>query len=458
MRIALSQHSSGEVASWSDPKVRREGSRPVVYAAEGSHANYFSPHVYIGRGEDGSGLGCDDAASPGRRLPLEVKVLPPLVKDPNNPMAWVTYRGYWGELDHGFDGSTGPPTKQNWLKPVTWEKGLRNSSVSIPVRNTAGPNAVGAFCDAVAFGSDFILPFYLKLPTVSLAAFAFFSLGVVGSLTRTRYLPVSIWPLRCRRRMGQVLTSAFEIYRRRWAVFAGLGLLSLPLVPLTSTLSGLVSQISPIHLELSASEGNFGQKVASALALSELHFGLAYALVIAATTAVVARMESGNASDAVTALSEVWRHLPRLLAPRLIASLFIALLSLTVVGLPVALWQGVRWTFLEQAVLLDGRSGPKAFSTSSHAVSANWWWGSSAVLSLSILALLSPAAIGILLIMTVKSTPLVYVNLITSAVYAVLVPYIGIALCLVYFDLQSRRQRIDRELPAFDAEPDPRLD
>jgi hypothetical protein len=57
-------------------------------------------------------------------------------------------------------------------------------------------------------------------------------------------------------------------------------------------------------------------------------------------------------------------RLPHVLLPRFFANLVIGALSFTVVGLPLALRQAVRWAFLEQAVLLDSRSGREALDES----------------------------------------------------------------------------------------------
>jgi hypothetical protein len=62
--IGLFQHSGGEKAKWSDGKVEKDGTHPVVYPAAGSHATFYEAAVYVENGRKGSASG---ATTPGRR-------------------------------------------------------------------------------------------------------------------------------------------------------------------------------------------------------------------------------------------------------------------------------------------------------------------------------------------------------------------------------------------------------
>ena len=59
-RVAYAQHGGGELADWDDDKLERRGTHPVVYVSSGSHASQYERALYLGRGRQGSGLGCDD--------------------------------------------------------------------------------------------------------------------------------------------------------------------------------------------------------------------------------------------------------------------------------------------------------------------------------------------------------------------------------------------------------------
>ncbi|RIK42045.1 MAG: hypothetical protein DCC58_11630, partial [Chloroflexi bacterium] len=66
--VGYAQHGGGELAEWDDRKLQRDGSRPIVYPAAGSHGSYFGSEVYIGWGAGGTGFGCDDTSGPSRRV------------------------------------------------------------------------------------------------------------------------------------------------------------------------------------------------------------------------------------------------------------------------------------------------------------------------------------------------------------------------------------------------------
>ncbi|MGI9253949.1 MAG: Vps62-related protein, partial [Thermomicrobiales bacterium] len=124
--IAYSQHEGGETIPWNSPKLELQGDHPVVYTSRGSHASYFGPAVWIGWGRDGSGLGCDITTGPSFQIDPEVRMLPTAADNASDPTAWVAFAGRWGERAPSFfNGPTGPPTKDRWTHPMTWQDSLR---------------------------------------------------------------------------------------------------------------------------------------------------------------------------------------------------------------------------------------------------------------------------------------------------------------------------------------------
>src|SRR5262249_59654528 len=58
--VGYSQHTGAERADWGAAKLQIVGgTHPVVYPALGSHANYYSSNLHLGR-SGAEGVGCDD--------------------------------------------------------------------------------------------------------------------------------------------------------------------------------------------------------------------------------------------------------------------------------------------------------------------------------------------------------------------------------------------------------------
>jgi hypothetical protein len=74
--VGYSQHEGAERAEWGSPKLELERrTHPTVYPAEGSHANYFSATLFLGRSA-AQGIGCDNTNEPWRQLTPVVDVIP----------------------------------------------------------------------------------------------------------------------------------------------------------------------------------------------------------------------------------------------------------------------------------------------------------------------------------------------------------------------------------------------
>ena len=65
--VAFSQHEGGERAAWDDTKLQKDGTHPIAYPGGGSHANYYSTAIWMGRSAQ-EGFGCDDTSPPSVRV------------------------------------------------------------------------------------------------------------------------------------------------------------------------------------------------------------------------------------------------------------------------------------------------------------------------------------------------------------------------------------------------------
>lgn len=134
-----SQHRAGKRRAWAN--VRKQGARPIVYVALGSHANFFAPGEHrldprateplLIRVIESYGLKPIDYAGTGATL------RPHLIRVRAMSPAWMAFAGAWGEdayvhfpgnapLAAGL-GPPGPAFHPQWRRPVvevlSWPRG-----------------------------------------------------------------------------------------------------------------------------------------------------------------------------------------------------------------------------------------------------------------------------------------------------------------------------------------------
>jgi len=108
------QHRYGEKRSWRD--VRKDGERPLVYVARGSHASYFEAGFH----QTEAWYDLADGRRPAPEIELD------LVRADSH--AWMLWKGRWGDTkpsSHDKVGlhsnsPTGPSAKKQWAKPNDW--------------------------------------------------------------------------------------------------------------------------------------------------------------------------------------------------------------------------------------------------------------------------------------------------------------------------------------------------
>ena len=118
MKALYSQHGAGESAAWGD--VEKTDDHPVVYVAQGSHANYF--RSYQGK----IGIENDIVGSNGVTImPTDLHLV---ILDGNHP-SWLDFKGRWGywgtdeDVALGRAGPLGPVQNQNgvrWADPESY--------------------------------------------------------------------------------------------------------------------------------------------------------------------------------------------------------------------------------------------------------------------------------------------------------------------------------------------------
>ena len=423
IEVGYAQHEGGERAAWSADKLRLDGTHPYVHASAGSHAAYFRPELYLGR-RGTEGVGCDTTLGPSSELRPEVVLLPDSVDDPDDPFAWLEFDGRWGERRSGpFDGPTGPATTSRWTRPIDWQEGLRDDSVVVPGGADNNSTLVTTFCDVVEFGSE-----QLRLAQISpVRPLVVLGAGLLVArwlARRTRWSGVPAIPLRQPRRTGQMIRGAVTSY---WHSQGAILTVAVVYVP-AAAIVGLVGRFVSFPA---------GQTTAGILTV--VMFVLSSALISAFW-----HLASRGRRALREAPRLVWRRFPALLVTLAEAVVVVVGLALTVVGIPFAIRQLVRYQFVAPVTITEGLSGRDALDRSSDLVKGRWWWTALLLVVFVALAFALNSALQLTLLLLLSGVPLwAYLSL-AFLLVGVVVPLVATPPILLYGDAASGRSSHDR--------------
>jgi hypothetical protein len=420
--MILFQHAGGERANWDDSKVQVDGRHPIVYAAAGSHATFYDSAVYVENGGHGSGLGCDNTSQPLRELRPRPILLPEFIPD-KGQFAWLSYSGRWGQKAAGFNnGPTGPQTKKQWTEPFTWMDAQRNSSARMPGGSVVGPQVTGAFCGAVATVSGVINANQANsLATIIVLIVVAILIALLVGFTR--WSPVDLRQLRARRAFGQLVRAARQLYGRHWPSMVGIAVVAVPIVGGTRYLITLLG---------SATRGT----LAIGDLLDEISRPAAMAVVSGVVVVFVRSLVTAGQAEFLDSWRGMLQRFWRVVGSQLLVTIGVLLMLITVVGIPFGIWKLVGWAFVQQEVLFEDKSIRGSLRASSELVRGRWWHAMRAVLLFYLIGLVVGPILTFALIFT--ALPLVWINLIGSLIFALLIPYTALGQTLLYFDLQAR--------------------
>ena len=449
--VGYSQHEGAERASWDDDKLEKKGTHPVVFPGRGSHANYFEQAVWLGHSAQ-EGFGCDNTTSPSRKVQTQAVLFPDQPPaTATAPFAWLAFGGHWGQKESGPNtGPTGPNTKQQWTEPVSWvDDKWRDSSTKVPSGSTLGVSATSFFCAAVATGSELYLEF-LRTPWFVLGALAAVTLLGVWLSRRTAWSPHEPFPIDRARSGGQIYRAAFKLYRRYRLLFIGIGLIFVPLSAIGVLLQQVLTRTTGVGTFLDETQTDPIVSGICALLFGELSAIFAGIAVTAAVACALGKIHDGEQPDALAAFRGIVPRLGSLGWAWFRVILVAGLLAVTIVGIPLAVVYLVRKAVLSQACVLEDFHATPALRRSSELVSGHGL----RVLAISALVnvtafLLGPIAGVAVLFLTSGSLSLI--NLISSLVYAFVVPYAAIAMTLLFYDL--RRRQAGEQPAALQASP-----
>jgi hypothetical protein len=434
--VDLSQHAGGERSDWTDTKLQKQGTHPVIYDATGSHAGYFSSALYLGRGAR-EGFGCDDTRKATRRLQLQPVVLPDIPSSASAPYAWLAFQGRWGQKEKGINnGPTGPGVKEQWLAPIEWADGLRNTSVEVPGGRAFGLSVGNFFCGAVS-GGAIALNWSLIHPVPFVALLLLVLAGLVAAVAATTWRPPDAHPLRLPRQGGQIFRATTRVYAEHLPTFAAAGAIFVPVYLAAAGIQWVIFHLTSAA-PLVALDGRHGA-VTAFVALLVGGIGGLFASVIAtaAVAVIMDEIDGGRRILAGQAYRRVFRRLRPLLKGMLTELAMVFLLAITVVGIPFGVHRFIRWSLFAEACMLGDRPATESLRRSSELVRGRWWRTFGFTVLVDGLAVLSGPLLGVgLLLLTDHS--LNFINLAGSLVYTFTVPFAAIQLTLYYFDLEAR--------------------
>lgn len=123
-----------------------------------------------------------------------------------------------------------------------------------------------------------------------------------------------------------------------------------------------------------------------------------------------------------------WRRIGALIGATILVFLALLGMAITIIGIPFAIYFGVRWSFIWQAALLEGTGARGALSRSSELVKGNWWRVLGIIFVLGIIVGVISLILGL-------------IPIVGSAIGAILaMPITIVGATLLYYDLRLKKE------------------
>ncbi len=438
--LGYSQHEGGERAEWGDDNLEvLDGTHPVVYPASGSHANYFSPQLFLGRSA-AQGVGCDDSTGPSRRLRPQVALIPTDEAAYLSAYPWLGFEGRWGERQPAFyNGPTGPNTKPQWTTPIAWsEDTWRDQAFPIPGGTALLPAATDFFCEAVEAGSNVLIGVTRNPALGFIALGALLGLLIWGA-TRTTWTPGQPLRLERRRASGQALTASRRLYARHLRLFATIGLVFVPIALFVAGIQALLFLLTDLGaLADTVGESNAavsGVALGIGLIFNLIGLGLVQAVVVRAMLAI----DRGQPISARQAYRQVFaeKRVRTLIAAVLIIAAVVVPLMISFFLIPIAIWLLIRWSLTAQTLEIEGLGARDSLRRSSELVRGRLFRTGFLVLGVAAIAAVAGPFVGALALIG-SSAAFWVANLIAGIIYVFAFPFVAVVTTYIYYNLRVR--------------------
>jgi hypothetical protein len=233
------------------------------------------------------------------------------------------------------------------------------------------------------------------------------------------------------------------MYLLRPRLFLGIGLL---VIPISFVITGLqillFTATSLVGIDPTAEGGGF--RVGLGVWLGTVLTLLALALVQAACARAIAGIDAGREVGVREVYRLAFDSVWELLGALAVAVAVVTVLSISIFLLPIAVWLAVRWALIVPVVELEEHRALGALRRSGQLVRLQWLKVGTLVVVAAAVAIVAGPFLGALLILLVDA-PFGFVNVLAGLVYAVAMPFVGIATTYVYYDTLVRERLRETE-------------
>jgi hypothetical protein len=238
--------------------------------------------------------------------------------------------------------------------------------------------------------------------------------------------------------IGEILSTAFELYRRHWRTL--LAIAAVVVVPLT-----LLQYLSGDWIRTRGQITSLQQVSTAtwAVGAAGLVAALAGILMYLVLTGAITRAVAAEVAGEDPSLEQSYRFGFHRLGSVLLVSVLVGLATIAgfILFIIPGIWIGIRLAVSVEALVVEGRRGTQAMGRSWELVGGHWWHAFGALVVAGLLTGVVNAVI---------TTPFTntgwFVQAVAAAVATVItLPYGVLVGVLLYLDLRARKENLDLE-------------
>jgi hypothetical protein len=221
------------------------------------------------------------------------------------------------------------------------------------------------------------------------------------------------------RQLNEIVDAAISLYRQNFGEFLAIAAVVLPIDVVVAVVPAVISN-----------------RIASLIVtmLMTIPALVLNVIVTAAIARAIADVADGHPADFNRAYRQILDRLGALLLAAVRVLGITLLISMTIIGIPFAIYLGIRWFFFPQAVVIERTDSSDALSLSADIIKGSWWRTFGIVVVISPLAAIPSFGVGALF---AWAAPIA--SALISAVIATIVrPFTAGGFTLLFFDLSSR--------------------